>query len=279
MTRSTDFDGGGISHVARNTAPDPTSAKKITNIAIVKRFIRPSVIDAITPARNFEFAYRPRVLALRYLSTMAIVRQCIAPSCAIQRWDFTTAPQRMMIETERPELPRTLVLVGMMGAGKTAVGRRLSERLGLPFLDADEEIEAAAGCTIDEIFAEHGEKAFREGEKRVIQRLLSQPVCILATGGGAFMDDRTRAIIRENAISVWLRADLNTLWHRVRRRTHRPLLKTKNPRQTLEDLITARYPVYAMADITVESDQGPLDATADRVIESVNRYLATRCDT
>jgi len=185
----------------------------------------------------------------------------------------------MMTETERPELPKTLVLVGMMGAGKTAVGRKLSARLGLPFMDADEEIEAAAGRTIDEIFAEHGEKAFREGENRVIQRLLSQPVCILATGGGAFMDDRTRAIIRENGISVWLRADLNTLWQRVRRRSHRPLLKTKNPKQTLEDLIAKRYPVYATADITVESDQGPLDMTADRVIKSVNRFLATRCDT
>lgn len=184
----------------------------------------------------------------------------------------------MMTETERPELPKTLVLVGMMGAGKTAVGRKLSTRLGLPFVDADEEIEAAAGRTIDEIFEEHGEKAFREGEKRVIQRLLSQPVCILATGGGAFMDDRTRAIIRENAISVWLRADLNTLWQRVRRRSHRPLLKTKNPKQTLENLIDKRYPVYAMADITVESDQGPLDTTADRVIKSINHFLATRCN-
>ncbi len=173
----------------------------------------------------------------------------------------------------------TLVLVGMMGAGKTAVGRKLAARLELPFLDADEEIEEAAGCTIDEIFAEHGEKAFREGEKRVIQRLLSQPTCILATGGGAFMDDGTRSIILENAISVWLRADLNTLWQRVRRRSHRPLLKTKHPKQTLEDLIDKRYPVYAMADITVESDQGPLDTTVDRVIESLSRYLAARNQT
>lgn len=179
-----------------------------------------------------------------------------------------------MIENERLKLPKTLVLIGMMGAGKTAIGRKLSARLSLRFIDADEEIEAAAGCMIDELFAKYGESAFREGEKRVIERLLGQPICILATGGGAFMDERNRATIRRDAISVWLKADLKTLWQRVRRRSHRPLLKTENPKGTLEALMEQRYPVYATADITVESDEGPLDETAGRVIESVNRYLS-----
>lgn len=172
-------------------------------------------------------------------------------------------------------LPRTLVLVGMMGAGKTAVGRRLSAAFDLPFIDADEEIEAAAGCPITDIFALHGEAAFRDGERRVIERLLRQPPCILATGGGAFMDPRIREVIRGSAISLWLKADLETLWQRVRRRSHRPLLNTPNPKETLEALIETRYPVYAEADITVESSEVPLDETADRVIAELERFLAT----
>ena len=168
---------------------------------------------------------------------------------------------------------KTIVLVGMMGAGKSAVGRKLSSLFGLPFVDADDEIEAAAGSSISDIFARHGEAAFRDGERRVIERLLRQPPCVLATGGGAFMDERIRKAIGDSALSVWLKADLETLWQRVQRRTHRPLLNTENPKETLERLIQTRYPVYAEADVTVESCEGPLDATVNRVVDEIERFL------
>jgi len=171
--------------------------------------------------------------------------------------------------------PKSLVLVGMMGAGKTAVGRKLAAAFDLPFIDADEEIEAAAGCSISDIFALHGEAAFRDGERRVIERLLKQPVSVLATGGGAYMDVRIREIIKAGGISIWLKADLDTLWNRVRRRSHRPLLNTPNPKETLETLMKIRYPTYAEADITVESSDAPLDETVDRVIDHLRRFLAT----
>lgn len=174
-----------------------------------------------------------------------------------------------------PVPPRSLVLVGMMGAGKSAVGRRLAAAFGLPFVDADDEIEAAAGCSISDIFALHGEAAFRDGERRVIARLLKQPVSVLATGGGAFMDARIRDVIKSSGISIWLKADLETLWQRVRRRSHRPLLNTENPKQTLESLMKTRYPVYAEADITVVSSDGPLDETVDQVIAKLKRFLET----
>ena len=167
------------------------------------------------------------------------------------------------------------MLVGMMGAGKTAIGRRLADRLDLSFVDADEEIEAAAGCSISDIFALHGEASFRDGERRVIERLLKQPVCILATGGGAFMDEGVRTLIGEWGISIWLRANLETLWQRVRRRDHRPLLKTEDPKTSLAQLIETRYPVYGLADVTVESSDGPLEETVDRVIAAVEHHLAT----
>lgn len=170
---------------------------------------------------------------------------------------------------------RTLVLVGLMGAGKSCIGRRLSARLDLPFIDADREIEEAAGCSIPEIFERHGEEAFRDGERRVILRLLDGPPCVLATGGGAFMDPRTRAAIREHAISVWLRADLDLLARRVARRNDRPLLQVADPRRKLEELIAERYPVYAEADVTVDSQDGPPDATLERVIASLSAHLAT----
>jgi shikimate kinase len=163
----------------------------------------------------------------------------------------------------------------MMGAGKTAVGRRLATAFGLSFIDADEEIETAAGCSIADIFALHGEAAFRDGERRVIKRLLKQPACVLATGGGAFMDARIREAIKASAVSIWLKADLETLWQRVRRRTHRPLLNTENPKETLEALMQTRYPIYAEADITVESSEGPLDETVERVLDQLERFLAT----
>jgi len=161
---------------------------------------------------------------------------------------------------------RTLVLVGLMGAGKSSVGRRLAARLGLPFTDADQEIEAAAGMTVSEIFSRHGEPAFRDGERRVIARLLGDPVHVLATGGGAFMDERTRALIRERAVSIWLRAELDELVRRVSRRTDRPLLKGADPRSVLERLMAQRYPIYAEADVTVPSSSGAADETVDRIL-------------
>jgi shikimate kinase len=170
-------------------------------------------------------------------------------------------------------VPRTIALVGLMGAGKSSIGRRLAQRLRVPFTDADIEIEAAAGATVEEIFERHGEAAFREGERRVIARLLEGPVQVLATGGGAFMDESIRALLRERAVSVWLRADLDLLLPRVMRRNNRPLLKQGEPRAVLERLIAERYPVYAEADITVDTIEGPPDATLDRVIDALAGYL------
>ena len=178
-----------------------------------------------------------------------------------------------MKSAETPDLPRSLVLVGLMGAGKSCIGRRLAARLGLPFLDADAEIEAAAGCSIQEIFNHHGEAAFRDGERRVIARLLGEPNHVLATGGGSFMDVRTRGEIRDKAISVWLRADLDLLLQRTSRRNHRPLLKTGDPRQILSNLIDERYPVYAEADIVVDSADKPPEFTVDRVLAALTEFL------
>jgi shikimate kinase len=169
--------------------------------------------------------------------------------------------------------PRTIVLVGLMGAGKTNIGRRLAARLHLPFVDADSEIEAAAGETIPEIFENRGEAAFREGERRVIARLLEAPVHVLATGGGAYMDPLTRALIRERSISVWLRAELEVLLQRVARRSNRPLLKQGDPREILSRLIERRYPVYAEADIVVDSIEGPPELTLGRVIDALQHYF------
>ena len=164
---------------------------------------------------------------------------------------------------------RTVVLVGLMGAGKTNIGRRLAARLDLPFFDSDCEIEAAAGETIEEIFRNRGEAVFRDGERRVIARLLDQPTHVLATGGGAFMDPATRAIIACRGVSVWLRADIEVLLARVSRRSNRPLLKEGNPRAVLTELIDRRYPVYAEADITIDSGDGPPDLTATRTIAAL----------
>jgi shikimate kinase len=164
---------------------------------------------------------------------------------------------------------RTIVLVGLMGAGKTKIGRRLAARLHLPFADSDEAIETAAGETIEEIFRHRGEAAFRDGERRVIARLLQGPVHILATGGGAFMDAETRAAIAEQGVSVWLRADLDVLFARVSRRSNRPLLKTPDPRAVLAELIDRRYPIYAEADLTIDSGDGPPEATATRTIAAL----------
>ena len=171
---------------------------------------------------------------------------------------------------------KTIVLVGLMGAGKSCIGKRLAHRLGLTFVDADHEVERAAGCSIAEIFERHGEANFRDGERRVIARLLDNPVHVLATGGGAFMDPRTRALIGERAISIWLRADLDLLLRRVARRNDRPLLQVAEPRQKLAELMTQRHPIYAEADIAVDSADGPPDATLERVVEALESFLANR---
>lgn len=184
-----------------------------------------------------------------------------------------TCPASFQSDESLP-LPRTVVLVGLMGAGKSAVGRRLAARLGLPFIDADTEIETAAGCTIEEIFVRDGEAVFRSSERRIIARLLAErPVHILATGGGAFMAPETRAEIKAHGVSVWLRADIEILLQRTARRTHRPLLKKGDPRTILEGLIRARHPVYAEADVTVESDDRPPEATVETVLTALERHF------
>jgi len=168
---------------------------------------------------------------------------------------------------------RPIVLVGMMGAGKTTVGRRLATRLGRHFIDSDEEVEKAAGMTIEDIFAARGEADFRAGEVRVIARLLKDHDLVLGTGGGAFINPETRALVKATAVSVWIKADFELLFQRVQRRSNRPLLKTANPRQTLELLIEQRYPIYAEADVTVVSHDVPQDQVATAVIEALSAHL------
>ena len=172
-----------------------------------------------------------------------------------------------------PLRARTITLVGLMGVGKSSVGRRLANALDLPFKDADVEIEAAAGRSIPDIFAEMGEPAFREGERRVIARLLENPPHVLATGGGAFMNDETRALIKERSISVWLKADLEVLVRRVSRKDSRPLLSGKDPLAVLTELAEKRYPVYAQADIMVETGDTAHHVTVDQVIRALTRHL------
>ena len=169
-------------------------------------------------------------------------------------------------------IDRTVVLIGMMGAGKTAVGRRLAKTLGWPFQDADAAIEAAAGTTISNIFAEIGEAAFREKERQVIARLLGEERQVLALGGGAFVDPATRALVRARALSIWLRADLDTLVRRTGRPGKRPLLARGDPRARLAELLRQRAPIYAEADLVVDSGNAPLAAVVDRVLDA----LATR---
>jgi shikimate kinase len=173
--------------------------------------------------------------------------------------------------TRRPDLrlDRIVVLVGLMGAGKTSIGRRLADRLGVPFVDADEEIEKAAGSSIEDIFAEHGEEAFRDGERKVIARLIDQQSGVLATGGGAFMDESTRSRIRDRGVSVWLRAELDVLVRRCRKRGGRPLLKGVDMRETLQKLIDRRYPVYAEADIVVDTGDAPHRVVIDQIVDAL----------
>ena len=169
---------------------------------------------------------------------------------------------------------RSIVLVGMMGAGKSSVGRRLATRLALPFIDADAEIEAAAGMSIPDIFEVHGEPAFRSGEARVIGRLLCGGPQVLATGGGAFLDPNTRAAIRDAGISVWLKADFDVLMRRIKRRSDRPLLRTGDPGATLQRLMKERHPIYAEADLTVESREVPHGTIVDEVVAALRGHLS-----
>jgi shikimate kinase len=168
---------------------------------------------------------------------------------------------------------RPIVLIGMMGAGKTTVGRRLAARLGRHFVDSDEEVEKAAGMTIEDIFRAHGEADFRAGEVKVIARLLKDGNIVLGTGGGAFINPETRALVKSSALSVWIKADFDLLFQRVSRRSNRPLLKTANPRETLQKLIEARYPIYAEADVTVVSRDIPQDQVAGEVIDALAEHL------
>ncbi|MCR9071912.1 MAG: shikimate kinase [Alphaproteobacteria bacterium] len=200
------------------------------------------------------------------MSGTLIMAACPTTPAAATESTRDTTPGRV---TESP-LRRPLVLVGLMGAGKSSIGRRLAQRLGVAFADADTEIEEAAGRTIPEIFEAFGEEEFRNGERRVIRRLIEGGgPSVLATGGGAFMADDTRALIRERATSLWLKADFETLFERVSKRSNRPLLKTADPKATLRDLMAKRYPVYAEADIVVETRRVPIEETVDKVYHAV----------
>jgi len=166
-------------------------------------------------------------------------------------------------------LTRTIALVGMMGVGKSSVGRRLAARLDVPFRDADSEIEAAAGCSINEIFDRYGEVAFRDGERKVIARLLGLPPHVLATGGGAYIDDEIRDLVKRTAISVWIKAPLELLVERVQRRDTRPLLRNGDPREIIARLLEEREPIYAEADIHIESEDGPHGLQVERIIAAL----------
>jgi shikimate kinase len=189
-----------------------------------------------------------------------------------------TLAQEQLISTPEEAIvsalgKRAIVLIGMMGAGKSTVGRRLAARLGLNFVDADTEIEAAAGMSIPDIFATHGEQSFRDGEVRVIARLLEGAPCVVATGGGAWMRTDTRERIRAKGVSVWLKADADVLLRRVKRRSDRPLLQTADPAATIEKLVAERYPVYAEADLTLLSREVPHDRIVEECLAALAAYL------
>ena len=195
-----------------------------------------------------------------YVQSGSATRPC-AP--AAHRTNGTAAPDPALLAALGA---RSVVLVGMMGAGKSSIGRRLATRLNIPFVDADAEIEKAAGMSIPDIFATRGEPDFRTGEQRVIARLLDGGPQVLATGGGAFMNPDTRAAIAAKGVSIWLNADFDTLMRRIKRRHDRPLLHTDDPAATLQQLIDVRYPIYRLADFTVQSREVPHDKIVDEIV-------------
>ena len=173
-----------------------------------------------------------------------------------------------------PVSERTIALVGLMGVGKSTVGRRLARRLGLPFADGDVEIEAAAGMTVSDIFARLGEAEFRAGEARVMKRLLEGPRMVLATGGGAILNPDTRAALTARAVTVWMRADLETVAERVQRRDTRPLLRGRNPLEALTSMAAVRYPFYGMADVTVDVARGAHGEAVDAIVRALENFGA-----
>ena len=170
---------------------------------------------------------------------------------------------------------RTVALVGLMGAGKSTVGRRLATKLGRPFVDSDDEIEKAAGLSVADIFALHGEDEFRRVEHKVLQRLLNGPPQVVATGGGAYLMPETRELMRQHAVTVWLNADLETLWKRVSRRNHRPLLRRPDAKQVLASLFDERRPIYELADLTVPSVDGPHSKTVVSIMKALETWTPT----
>ncbi len=192
--------------------------------------------------------------------------------------DANTAPQLAAIRAALQ--PRSVVLVGMMGVGKSSIGRRLAARLGIPFVDADTEIERAAGMSIPDIFARHGEPDFRSGEARVITRLLDAGPQVLATGGGAFMNEGTRAAIKAKGVSIWLTADFDVLMRRIAKRMNdRPMLQTDDPGATLRQLLTVREPVYALADLTVQSRETPHELIVGEIVAALAAHLKVASST
>ncbi|MEM7459431.1 MAG: shikimate kinase [Pseudomonadota bacterium] len=180
-----------------------------------------------------------------------------------------------ILKPDRNEAPwagRTVALVGLMGAGKSTVGRRLAERLGRSFYDSDNEIEKAAGLSVADIFSLHGEEEFRRGEHQVLKRLLYETPHILATGGGAYLNQETRKLMREKAVTIWLNADLETLWKRVSRRNHRPLLRRPDAKEVLSNLFDERRPIYELADLTVHSVDGPHSKTVTAIIKALESW-------
>ena len=182
------------------------------------------------------------------------------------------SPAFMPVRLPRPD--RSIVLVGLMGVGKSTVGKRLAKRLGLDFVDSDEEIESAAGCTISEMFDRFGEQSFRDGERRVIARLVAGPPKVIATGGGAFVNDETRRLILDNCLAIWLDADIATLAERVGRRDSRPLLRDRDPQVVLAELAAIRNPLYAEAHIHVRSHSAPHERTVDDIADALSRWAS-----
>lgn len=181
--------------------------------------------------------------------------------------------------TMRIELtePKIILLVGMMGCGKTTLGKVLSKRLNLPFIDSDKEIEKASGCSISDLFATYGEEEFRRGEERIMARLLTESKpCVLSSGGGAFLSLKTQAIAKKHAISVWIRADVDLLSHRTEGRKHRPLVPAKDNKKAIERLVKECYPLYANADLTLDTHPEPISKTVQRLLKLLTRNKAVR---